>query len=110
MQYQFRISGKHHTQLYSHVFPGDEKEAVAIALCGYHINGQLTIITVHEIFCIPYVSCKRTPDYVYWKTESIIHVLEDCAKKGLSFIKIHSHPTGYDKFSKLYKQWNCKNL
>ncbi|MBR09450.1 MAG: thiamine biosynthesis protein ThiF [Rickettsiales bacterium] len=99
MQYRLRISGKHHERLASHLFPGDGKEAVAVALCGHHTNGGSHYLLVHDIYCIPYHVCERSADYVNWKTESIIPILEKGAKKKLSFIKIHSHPTGYDQFS-----------
>ena len=100
MQYQLRISGKHLEQLYQHLFPGDNKEAIAIALCGYHLGTNSTIITVHEIFNVPYVQCERNVDYIQWKTDSIIPVLEKASKKEMSIFKIHSHPMGYSRFSK----------
>ena len=101
MQYRLRISGKHHTRLECHLFPGDGKEAVAVALCGHHTNGESNYLLVHDIYCIPYHECERSLDYVSWKTESIIPILEKGAKKKLSFIKIHSHPTGYNQFSSI---------
>ena len=99
MQYQLRISGKDHARLESHLFPGDGKEAVAVALCGHHTNDESHYLLVHDIYCIPHHECERSPDYVSWRTESIIPILEKAAKKKFSFIKIHSHPTGYDQFS-----------
>ena len=36
---------------------------------------------------------------IYRKTDRIIPLLEEAEKKGLGILKIHSHPTGYSKFS-----------
>lgn len=101
MQYQLRISGKHHNILWKHLFPGDGKEAVAIGLCGHHSNKELHIMLVHEVFCVPHSHCERSPNYVHWQTDSIIHLLEKAAKKKFTIVKFHSHPTGYSQFSEL---------
>lgn len=101
MQYQLRISGKQYNLLQKHLFPGDGKEAVAVGLCGHYRNGSLHIMLVHEIFCIPHSACERSPNYVHWQTETIIHLLDKGSKKNLTFIKFHSHPTGYNQFSEL---------
>jgi hypothetical protein len=37
---------------------------------------------------------------VTWETDAIVPGLERAAAKGLSVIKIHSHPTGYAEFSR----------
>lgn len=98
---QLRISGKHYTILKQHLFPGDGKEAVAVILCGRHENNGLSILLTHKIELIPHNECKRTKEYVNWKTERIIPLLEEAAKRNMAILKIHSHPTGYPKFSKI---------
>lgn len=52
-----RISGKHYKMLQEHLFPGDYKEAVAIALCGRSNWKGNTTLVVQEIFLIPYDKC-----------------------------------------------------
>ena len=104
MKRHLRISGKHHNQLFEHLFPGDGKEAVALALCGHHINSDLrTILTVHEVFCIAHEKCTRSPDYVRWSptTEEVIGIFDTGREKGFSVLKIHSHPRGNGRFSEL---------
>ena len=110
MQYQLRISGKQSEQLYSHLFPGDGKEAVAIALCGSHFGTNKVIVTVHEVFEVPHEKCDRSPDYVHWKTEDILPALEKASKKEFSILKVHSHPTGFPRFSELDDQSDLKLL
>ena len=101
MQFQFRISGKHHQLVYKHLFPGDHKEAVALVLCGNYASEHLTILLAKEIYLIPYEECDRSGDFVAWKTESIIHLLEKANKENLSVLKIHSHPGWFSDFSEV---------
>lgn len=95
-----RISGKHFQELNQHLFSGDGKEAVAIALCGRRFyNGSYTLL-IKEVYPIPYEKCfERREDYVHWPTDFINPLLEEAAKKKLAILKIHCHPGGYDKFS-----------
>lgn len=99
MQYQLRIAGKHYNSLKQHLFPGDGKEAVAIVLCGRYERNGISILLTHKIELIPHDECNREVDFVNWKTDRIIPLLEEAEKKGLGILKIHSHPTGYSKFS-----------
>lgn len=101
MQYQLRISENHRSQLYDHLFPGDGKEAVAVALCGHHIRETGVVLLVHKLHLIPHEKCERHQNYVHWKTEVIIDDLEEADSMNLSLIKFHSHPTGYSQFSEL---------
>lgn len=110
MQYQLRISGKQSEQLYNHLFPGDGKEAVAIALCGSHFGADKVIITVHEVIEVPHEKCDRSADYVHWKTEDILPAMEKASKKEFSILKVHSHPTGFPIFSELDDKSDSKLL
>lgn len=101
MKYQLRIAGKHHKELYQHLFPGDDKEAVAIILCGRHESRELSILLAHEILLIPYGQCKRKLDEVTWATNFILGFLELVEKQNFGIVKIHSHPSGHDKFSEI---------
>lgn len=100
MKYQLNISGLHYEQLFKHLYPGDGKEAVAIALCGIYCFNGLTKLMVHELYPIPYSDCSiREEDIICWNTTRIQPVFEKAYLKQLSILKIHSHPTGYKKFS-----------
>jgi hypothetical protein len=101
MQYQLRISGKHYEALKAHLFPGDEKEAVAVALCGRHEHETLSILLVHEVQLIPHEECERDEDFIRWKTDRIIPLLERAEKNNLGILKIHSHPGGFSQFSQI---------
>ena len=101
MKYRLRISGRDAQNIKNHLFPGDQLEAVSIAMCGHHKGKEEFILCVHEVFNIPYENCDRTPGYVHWQTETIIPFIEKAAKLGLSIVKLHSHPGGYDSFSEL---------
>jgi hypothetical protein len=105
MELQLRISGFHYDILKQHLFPGDGKEAVAVALCGRFSDQAAEHILIHEITCIPYTSChQRAPDIVEWSTELISHYFERLTKSNLCLLKIHSHPGGYDRFSETDNQ------
>ncbi|MFN8334373.1 MAG: ThiF family adenylyltransferase [Cyclobacteriaceae bacterium] len=101
MYSQLSISGKHHALLKSHLFPGDGKEAVAVALCGRHLGSDRLKLMVHDILLIPHDACHREEHYVQWNTALIIPFLERAVRQNLALLKIHSHPGGYDQFSDL---------
>lgn len=101
MLYKLRISGMHYQKLQQHLFPGDGKEAVAVALCGRYENNELSVLLIHKLELIPYDECKRFEDYIQWKTDRIIPLIEIAEKQKLAILKIHSHPGGYSRFSHL---------
>lgn len=95
------MSGKHREQLGRHLFPGDGKEAVAIALCGQATGARRSQLLVHEIVEIPYAACRiRRPDAVAWSVESVLPALNRAMKRRLTVVKFHSHPNGYPEFSR----------
>ncbi|MCG8328560.1 MAG: ThiF family adenylyltransferase [Chitinophagales bacterium] len=96
----FSLSGSQHETLKNHLFPGDGKEAVAIALCGRSKFADNQGLVVHAIFPIPYEDCyHRTPDQVKWSTTLIKPFLEQAMNKNMSIAKIHCHPGGGRFFS-----------
>lgn len=101
MQYQLNISDFHYEQIKRHLYPGDNLEAVAVALCGRLVNDGVHKLLVNEIILIPYSECQRTPDFISWKTERITSLLEKASKYDYAIFKIHSHPGGYEHFSSL---------
>jgi hypothetical protein len=97
---RIRIAGKHYQQLKAHLYPGDQKEAVAVAICGRSLHRGNHTLLVQELLLIPYEACLvREHDNVQWPTEIINPPLERAAKSGLGILKIHSHPGGYERFS-----------
>lgn len=98
--YSLRMSGRQHAALLSHLFPGDGKEAVAIALCGRRAGPAGATLLVHKLFPVPYADCPvREPDRVTWRTDALVPILADAGRSGLAVLKVHSHPGGYDRFS-----------
>uniref|UniRef100_B0T6R2 UBA/THIF-type NAD/FAD binding protein n=1 Tax=Caulobacter sp. (strain K31) TaxID=366602 RepID=B0T6R2_CAUSK len=94
-----RMTGRHARRLHAHLFPGDGKEAVAIALCGRR-RGAYERLLVHKLVLIPHGDCDlRTPLTVAWSTDLIVPALEEAERRGWSVVKFHSHPGGYNMFS-----------
>ena len=98
-RYTLSISGKMHKTLRKHLLPGDQKEAVAIALCGRLEYKNEIRLLISEIHPIPYKECSRETDLLHWKTDSLIPLLRKANKHNFSIIKIHSHPKGGRYFS-----------
>lgn len=97
---RIRIAGKHYEQIKKHLFPGDDKEAVAVALCGRSKCSNNHTLLVHEVFLIPYEACfERKSDFVHWPTDLIIPMIEKAKTKGMAILKIHCHPGGGEFFS-----------
>lgn len=100
MTYDLSISDFHYNQIKAHLFPGDGKEAVAVAVCGkYHYKDKIRLL-VKDIFLVPYSECPhRSAGYVEWNVQCIQPLLIKAAQEALSILYIHSHPTGYSAFS-----------
>lgn len=101
MQRQLRLQGRHYQALKNHLFPGDGKEAVAVILCGRYETEEYSMLLSHQILLIPHEECERDKNYVKWKTDRVIPYFEEAEKRNFGIVKIHSHPTGYPKFSKV---------
>lgn len=100
MEVVLRLTGTQHAQLQAHLFPGDGKEAVAIALCGRRAGETRQCLMVQRILPVPYDHCLvRTPMQVTWGTDVLLTPLTEAAKRGLALVKIHSHPGGFEAFS-----------
>jgi hypothetical protein len=95
-----RLSGSQHSELMSHLFPGDGREAVAVALCGRSGDRESELLCVNHLELIPYSDCSyRDPDRVTWKTSRLLSLRDRAMKHGLGVLKIHSHPGGWPEFS-----------
>lgn len=98
----FNIRREEYDLLKNHLFPSDGLEAVAIALCGNAITEASQGLVVHKIIPVDYDDCSiRRVDRVTWKTKVLIPLMEEADKKGLSIVKIHSHPEGGEFFSEI---------
>ena len=100
MNFSLRITEEHHSQLRSHLFPGENKEAVALLLCGRRIGEHQHVLTVQQIILVPHASCSvRAPDRVTWPTSYVDSVVSEAYCKKNAIVKIHSHGEGYRFFS-----------
>ncbi|MCH8902859.1 MAG: ThiF family adenylyltransferase [Bacteroidetes bacterium] len=97
----FKISGKAYHSLKEHLFPGDGKEAVALAICGRgEADSGDVILLVHNVVMIPYEQCEiREHNFIKWSTELLTPHLVQAVKNNMAIVKIHSHPTSYNEFS-----------
>ncbi len=94
------LTGAQHQALRHHLFAGDGKEAVVIALCGRRAGRQRHRLLVREINPVPHDQCtNRSPVSVAWHTDVMIPWLQEADRRGLSVVKIHSHPDGLERFS-----------
>ena len=100
MIYDLSISDYHYNQIKAHLFPGDGKEAVAMAVCGKYQFKDKTRLLVKDIFLVPYSECTcRSAGMVEWNVQCILPMLVKAAQERLSILYIHSHPTGFNSFS-----------
>lgn len=102
MRIKLRLTNTDHAKLERHLFPGDDLEAVAVAICGRRRSDSHHCLTVRSVVPIPYEECKvRTADRVTWSTQRLIPLLEEAAKYDMAILKIHSHPGGFPQFSSI---------
>jgi hypothetical protein len=97
-----RLTAEQHERLRKHLFPGDGCEAVALALCGTRFTATQHVHCVHEILEIPVTACLvRSPTTVRWPVELGVELFAKAERRGMSILKIHSHPALFDSFSRL---------
>lgn len=93
------MTGAQHAAIRSHLFPGDGKEAAAIALCRRGVGSRMHRLLVREVHPVPYAICRRSAVQLAWPVEWLDPLVDRAAHEQLSLVKLHSHPTGYDEFS-----------
>jgi hypothetical protein len=97
---KLRLTGRQHERLKAHLLPGDGNEAVALALCGRHAGRGHHMLSVRSITLVPYEHCRvREPGRITWSTERLRPLLQEAARDGLTLLKVHSHPGGFEHFS-----------
>jgi hypothetical protein len=102
MKTVLRICGEHYRALKAHLFPPDDKEAVAVLLCGRRAGEALHALCVHQLILVPYDACsERTPLRVSWPSSLLLPHLETALRRGLAVVKVHSHRRDYRFFSEV---------
>jgi hypothetical protein len=101
MHLQLNFAGLHYNLLKDHLYPGDGKEAIAVAICGRHQGEAKSQLFVHQVVLIPHSECRRNRDLIVWPTERIVHFFNMVAVNDFAILKIHSHPGGLPQFSKI---------
>lgn len=97
---RLRLTAEQDSELHAHLYPGDDNEAVALVLCGRRSGEGCEVLTVHEVFPIPYGECLvRTPVRVTWPSQIGVSLYKRAMRNGMAVLKIHSHPGGYADFS-----------
>src|SRR5688572_26771807 len=91
---QLRICGRDYDILKRHLYPGDNKEAIAFCLCGRLKNEHDEYLLVNEVVVIPHDACSvREDNLIRWPFTYLEDMLITAHKRKLSVLKIHSHPS-----------------
>ena len=96
-----RMTASQHATIRAHLFPGDGREAVAVALCGRGFGLGTELLLVQRVLLVPHEICRREEALVEWPPTAIEQLLVEAGEKDLAILKIHSHPNGMDSFSSL---------
>lgn len=91
MNIKFKLTSDQKSQLNTHLFPGDNLEAVAIGLCGKAKRGKQTTLFLHKIVCVPHEVCIRSEKNVDWPIAAIQGALDEAESGGYEVVKFHSH-------------------
>ena len=100
MQYVLRLNGEQHELLKSYLFPGDGREAGALLLCGRRSGQRRHVLTAMKVELIPLEACERTADRLTWPTSVALNLINEAVRRELAIVKVHSHPGGFDQFSR----------
>ena len=100
MKITFRCTAVQHSRLKAHLLKGDGFESLSIALCGVRRSGGHVVLMLHEVWNISDAECSlRSHNCVRWPTEAAIPIFDAAIRRGMAFLKIHSHPAGFGDFS-----------
>jgi hypothetical protein len=95
------LTGDQHDELRQHLLPGDGLEAVAFIACGRAAGPERHRLVARSIHLIPHDNCERTRHSVNWNAGCIELLIEQAEVDGLTLVKVHSHPQGFEAFSKI---------
>jgi hypothetical protein len=101
MKTTLRLTGRQHSALANHLYPGDGMEAVSIGICGRHRGVHAHTLTLQKLLHIPYEECHRTGTGVTWSTRRLEELLVQAIERDMAVVKFHSHPGGFDRFSEI---------
>ncbi|MGG1945946.1 ThiF family adenylyltransferase [Trinickia sp. NRRL B-1857] len=88
-----------HARLKRHLFPGDGKEAAAILVCS-KVPGERLRLLAQDVVFVPHERCSRRDEVsLSWPSEYIENAIDLAARRQLSVVLVHSHPSGYPAFS-----------
>jgi hypothetical protein len=96
---KLRLTGQQHRELFTHLFPGDGKEAIAFVLCGRAVRNDEQIFCGRHVFLVPHELCVRNAEGITWPGAFLGAQLGLAYRDNLAVVKIHSHPGDYPKFS-----------
>jgi hypothetical protein len=91
-----------HKQLQFELSQTEGQEEIAFILCGQSIgNERLRLLTksIHPVQ--PEFVISRSPMGIKWSTDFLDPLLNTATEQGLSVIKVHTHPNGFEKFSEV---------
>src|SRR5678815_3582211 len=84
MPVKIRMTSSQHDELMRIVFPGDVREAVAIALCGRGSAGDVHVLVVRDVHAAPASAyATRHSGLVSWSTDFLVPLLERAAREHL---------------------------
>lgn len=94
-----RLTGDFHSQLKSHLFPGDGAEAAAVLVCTRAPGKRLQLLA-KKLILVPHEECGRRDDVsLTWPSDYIEKAIDLAQRDHLSIVLVHSHPGGYPQFS-----------
>ncbi|MDE0119101.1 MAG: ThiF family adenylyltransferase [Bdellovibrionales bacterium] len=103
MDTSFILKESTYKELKKHLYPGSNLEFAAIMFCHYGQGKAGFRLIVKDLILIPADKCnEQTSNYLSWAFSEYMtpEKIEQIDKEGLSVFTIHSHPNGYDRFSK----------
>ena len=89
--------------LKKHLYPGNNLEFAAIMFCHYGQGKSGFRLIVKEVITVPEDKCnEQRSNYLSWAFSEYMNPkkIEKIDREGLSIITIHSHPNGYNQFSR----------
>lgn len=92
------FAGDTYRRLREHLFPGDDLEAAAIALCA-KVPGPRVRYLVRQVLMVPHSECERERESITWPGEWLERAIDIAEGDGLAILLVHSHPGGMLAFS-----------